>query len=184
MTLSALGIFSAAGAGGLGAYELISTTILGSTSATIDFTGLGSYSSTYKHLQIRFSSKNTTTGRTGNMQFNGITTTSYARHTLRANATAVTSTQASSATSISLPDFTTGSSTANAFSGGIIDILDAYSTTKNTTVRSLYGVEDGSGYITFHSGLFNSTAATDSIQLNAPNTFAIGSRFSIYGIKG
>jgi hypothetical protein len=185
MTLSALGIFSAAGAGGLGAYELISTTILGSTAASVDLTGLSSYSTTYKHLQIRYSAKDTTTGRQGNIRFNGITTTSYARHTLRANASTVSSTQASSLTSITMPDSTQGSTNANAFAGGVIDILDAYSTTKNKTVRALYGIEDGgSGYITLLSGLFNSTAATDSIQLNAPSTFAIGTRVSIYGIKG
>jgi hypothetical protein len=184
MTLSALGIFSAAGVGGVGSFELISTTILGTTPASVDLTGLGAYSAEYKHLQIRFSSKDTSTGRSGSLRFNNIGTTSYASHRLRANASTVSSGNTTSATTILLADNTTGSSTANAFSGGIVDILDAYSTTKNKTVRSLYGVEDGSGYITFTSGLFNSTSAIDSIQVNAPSAFAIGSRFSIYGIRG
>jgi hypothetical protein len=184
MTLSALGIFSAAGAGGVGSFELISTTILGTTPASVDLTGLGAYSAEYKHLQIRFSSKDTTVNRSGNIRFNNIGTTSYASHRLRANSATVSSGNTTNATRINLEDNTTGSSTANAFSGGIIEILDAYSTTKNKTVRSLYGVEDGSGYITFTSGLFNSTSAIDSIQVNAPSAFAIGSRFSIYGIRG
>jgi hypothetical protein len=50
-----LGILSAAGAGGgvAGDYELISSEILGTTAASVTFSSLGDYSSTYKHLQIR-----------------------------------------------------------------------------------------------------------------------------------
>jgi hypothetical protein len=49
------GILSAAGAGGgvAGDYELISSEILGTTAASVTFSSLGDYSSTYKHLQIR-----------------------------------------------------------------------------------------------------------------------------------
>jgi hypothetical protein len=183
MTLSALGIFSAAGVGGVPSFELISSTILGSTTATIDFTGLSAYSADYKHLQIRFSSKGTTTSRATDIRFNNVTTSSYSRHSLRANSSTVSSTNQTTVSRIPLVDATTGSTTANAFSGAIVDILDVYSTTKNKTIRSLFGVEDGSGYITLASGFLDSTSAIDSIQVIAGASFAIGSRFSIYGIK-
>jgi hypothetical protein len=51
------GILSAAGAGG--GYELIETQILGSDAASVTFSSLGSYSSVYKHLQLRWTARTT-----------------------------------------------------------------------------------------------------------------------------
>jgi surface protein len=66
-----------------------------------------------------------------------------------------------------------------------VDILDAYSTTKNKTVRSLFG---GVGSDVFSSslasGLFPSTASITSLDISTFNTFATGTRISLYGIKG
>ena len=184
MTLSALGIFSAAGAGGgvsLSDYELISTTILGTatSSVTFDVTGLGS---TYKHLQIRALAKSSSTNNNANLRFNGVTTTSYSFHTLYGTGSAVESAAITSATSIAnivnMPP--------SQFGASVIDILDAFSSTKNKTVRYLSGMSDGGGVqsIALNSGLFISTSPTTSLTITGGVNLATGSRFSIYGLRG
>jgi hypothetical protein len=195
MTLSALGIFSAAGAGGVAFssdYELIETQILGSTQAAITFSSLGTYSSTYKHLQVRAVLRSTraNTGDIGAIRINGDTTASnYAYHLLAGRggfggATNVVS--ASETTNFyGLSYINAGSEPANAFSGAITDILDAYSTTKNKTIRSFHsGAYDWQPVL--QSQLWKSTSSITSITY-APvigSTFAAGTRISLYGIKG
>jgi hypothetical protein len=69
---------------------------------------------------------------------------------------------------------------------GVIDILDAFETTKNKTIRSFGGqVGSGANLILLHSGFWNNTAAISSITLgvNGAPQFATGCRFSLYGIK-
>ena len=187
MSVSALGILSAAGAGGAaaaGAYELISSTILGTAAASVDFTGLGTYSADYKHLQIRYTAKSTSgTVQTIKMRLNGITT-GYAHHRLYGSGTSVASLANSGALEIQFPDGMSRSTTASAFSAGIYDILDVYSTSKNKTVKALYGNVDTNTQIYLTSGLLANTASITSISIYNDVTFAVGSRFSIYGIKG
>jgi hypothetical protein len=184
MTLSALGIFSAAGAGGLGAYELISTTILGTAQGTVDFTGLGAYSGSYKHLQIRYSARATTAAINFRVRINGDTGSNYAWHFLNGSVSAASSGGASNQAFIALGVVAT---TANQFSPGTIDFLDTYSTTKNKTVRSIGAAESGSTlWAQLSSGFRNVTDSVTSISViaGASDTFTSGSRFSIYGIKG
>jgi hypothetical protein len=178
------GILSAAGAGEevAGAYELIESHILGSTTAEITFSSLDTYASTYKHLQIRMVSKLTTTSTATDllMRFNGVTTSSYAGHRLLGNGSSVLSDSRASSSSafIGLVD-------GDQFTPAVIDVLDVYAT-KNKTVRTLVGVRGFASEVMLTSGLFNSTAAITSMTLLLPATrfFAAGSRFSLYGIKG
>jgi hypothetical protein len=193
MTLSALGIFSAAGAGGVAAvpaYELISTTILGSTQSEVTFSNLGDWSSTYKHLQVRatFRSTHAANDVPVNIRLNGVTGASYSYHLIYASGTGTASSfGAGSNTSFYLGNFSTGStSTANVFGTSVIDLLDAYSTTKNKTLRARSGVYSNSNVtIGINSGALYSTSAVSSLTI-FPDTrsWAAGSRFSIYGVKG
>jgi hypothetical protein len=187
MTLSALGIFSAAGAGGVaaGTYELIETQILGSSQASVVFSNLGTYSSTYKHLQIRIAGRGThaTSLLAIRLQANGVTTSSYSTHGLFGNGSSVGSYGYSSLTSMYGGILTGSSATANSFGGSVLDILDAYSTTKNKTVRVFYG--GATTEVGYHSGAFLSTASITSINLFPDaSSFAANSRFSIYGVRG
>jgi hypothetical protein len=194
MTLSALGIFSAAGAGGVqGDYELIETVILASTSTSITFSSLATYASTYKHLQIRSTAKSSLSNldlTSGNirMRFNGDTGNNYAIHKLFGNGSTASSI-ASTSRSSTVGGLMYSNATANAFGAGVCDILDAYSTTKNKTTRLLASSFLGSSANTFIqlvSGVHLSTSAISSIEL-APEdggNIAIGSRFSLYGIRG
>jgi hypothetical protein len=193
MTLSALGIFSAAGAGGgvsLSDYELISSTILGSSTSSVSFSSLGTYSSTYKHLQIRWTARSDRSGQDNDVlgiTFNGDSGSNYAFHRLGGDGSSVFS---EAGTSQTLPVFgytvAAGTTTSNSFGAGVIDILDPYSTTKNKTVRVLSGLVGGRSWVFLASGLWMNTASATSItldQLYGPN-FIAGSRFSLYGIKG
>ena len=70
----------------------------------------------------------------------------------------------------------------NAFSASVTDFLDSYSTTKNKTIRTFGGY---SGELSLNSGLWQSTSSITSITIRTTtDNFAIGSRFSLYGIKG
>jgi len=186
MTLSALGIFSAAGAGGgiaASSYELIETAIVsGSSTSTITFSNLGTYASTYKHLQIRISDRINIAAaeQSYQMKFNGSSATRS--HILYG-----------SGSSVAAADFGAGaifffalgnSGVANNFTSKVIDILDPFSTTKNKTIRALGGNPDPSNQrIIMTSGFWDSTSSVTSISFEVAQTFTAASRFSIYGVK-
>jgi hypothetical protein len=188
MTLSALGIFSAAGAGGvvsLSDYELIETQILGSNTSTVTFSSLGTYSSTYKHLQVRLVARGARSASDDgvSMRLNADTGANYSMHFLFGNGSSVQSFAQTSQTGIYIGNIMAGSSTANRFTPKVIDILDAYSASKNKTTRTLG--EGENNIIALSSGAWYNTASVTSISVIDTNgDFVSGSRFSLYGIKG
>lgn len=189
MTLSALGIFSAAGAGGAAFssdYELIETAIVsGSSTNTVTFSGLGSYSSTYKHLQIRFAARSliASTEDPLFLRFNADSTNTYAIHILEGRGSSVGSYAGVPRTGVFLGAIAGGSITANSFSGGVVDIVDVYGS-KNKTVRTLLG-STGGNYVALNSSLWPQTTSPTSISvIGSTANLAAGSRFSLYGIKG
>ena len=180
------GIFAAAGAVP-GAYELISTTVLGSAASSVTFSSLGDYSSTYKHLQIRSVAKTTTVGDGAEalvLRFNSDSGSNYARHFLSGNGSSVSSGATTSANYVGAGLVTTNSSIA-AFAGNVCDVLDAYSTTKNKTIRTLAGHPGSLVFIQLLSGVWLNTASITSMTLSPSlGNFITGSRFSLYGIRG
>lgn len=191
MTLSALGIFSAAGAGGVpfaSDYELIETQILGSSQSGITFSSLGTYSSTYKHLQIRTTIRASLAAATEtiSIRINGDTGSSYTQHGLGSSGSTVFSYSASPAVvnSGAIGSAPGSTTTANTFSGSVIDILDAFSTSKTKVFRALTGFSTSSNGIALTSGAWLSTASITSINIYAGNAnFVAGTRMSIYGVK-
>jgi hypothetical protein len=193
MTLSALGIFSAAGAGEVGGtYELISTTILGSDQDSVTF-DVSSLASTYKHLQLRVVARATTSteSRTMWLRYNGDSGTNYNWHALVAfsdGTLAVRSEAAPNSSVAAVSNIPAASIGANIFGSSVVDILDPFSTTKNKTSRGLGGFMGGTAGFQQSIGLLSSawrnTAAITSIQVNSDNNFLAGSRFSLYGIRG
>ncbi len=186
------GILSAAGvsAAPTGSYDLISTTILGSATSSVTFSSLGTYSSTYKHLQLRLSSRVNSTEVNGSyltLRFNGDGTSIYDNHLLFGTRSSVGSNGLASYPEIYLQRTTNlNSNTALAYGVCVVDILDTYSSTKNKTVRYLgaSGVPTGFWPITLGSGLWRSTSSVTSITIAADNTMLAGTRLSLYGIKG
>jgi hypothetical protein len=180
-----LGVVQAQAAGDVsfGSYDLLATEILTGSAASVTFSSLGDYATDYQHLQIRSVTKNTSNDFSDNffMQFNGVTTSSYAHHRLFGNGSSVSSFASSSQTSMVAGRF--ARSTGNDFASGVIDILDPFETTKNTTIRAFYGSFD-SAAVVLNSGLFAQTNAVSSINISGGGVnFAIGSRFSLYGLK-
>lgn len=165
------------------AYQFIATATGTGASGVIDFTSIPS---TYKHLQIRYAGR-ASTSATINLTINNITTASYVRHSLLGNGSTATSTaSAASQTSISMPDSLGSGGPTTGHTAGIIDILDYTSSTKNKTIRATYGNLVGSNNLIYltSGAIFNTTEIT-SVKLTASaGNFATTSRFSLYGIKG
>ena len=179
--------FLASSSGGVDSdYELIQTYTLGTSQSSINFASLGTYSSTYKHLQLRMVARGTN-GAAGivlKMRFNGDTGTNYTEHGLQGDGSSVVSYGTANIDYLLATAMTAAGATANSFSGIVIDIQDAFSTSKNKTMRSLSG-STGFNRILLTSGVYRNTASITSIDLFAAgNDIASGSRFSLYGIKG
>lgn len=180
------GILSAASSGS--SFELIESQVLGSTAASITFSSLGAYSSVYKHLQLRLIARSN--GPFGDdairFRFNSDTGSNYTYHVLSGNGSAVASGAATSQTGTFPVQIAGSSSAANIFGGGVIDILDPYATTKNKTIRGFSGLTGAANLILLRSGAWLNTASVTTITLTPidGSTFNVGSRFSLYGIKG
>jgi hypothetical protein len=183
MTLSALGIFSAAGAGRLSDYEHIATAFGTGLSGVIDFTSI---SSDYKHLQIRFTAKNSISGRQIAVVLNNITSTSYPNvRSISGNGTSFVAGSTISLQNIplsqSLADIDSATAVASA---GIIEILDYASSSKNTTVRTFFGNASAITHVALVEGFLNNTATINRVTLSTSGNFTTISRFSLYGIRG
>lgn len=186
------GILSAAGAEVLppfsSDYELIETHIVSGTSTTsVTFGSLGTYSADYKSLQIRYLAKHSGQERSMDIRFNNNTGANYARHALGTDGSgAGFSFGSTSQTSMRLQDAVSTSTTANAFGAGVVDITDPFSTTRNKTLRAFYGITDSNTLLHLTSGLFINTGSLTTIQFFIPSSgnWVAGSRFSLYGLRG
>jgi len=167
-------------------YDLLESTVLTSSASSVSFTGLGSYTD-YKHLQIRHSSRgDSATTDSALVELNGDTSASYFSHLLFGDGNTVSSTRSLNRNNLvwSLSQRSTGA--AGAFGAGVIDFLDAFSSSKNTTMRSFSALADSSSInqIRLASGHYSSIAAVTSIKLiPSVGNFVTGSRFSLYGLK-
>jgi hypothetical protein len=188
-----LGFFATAGAGAAGSFDLLESQVLGSDTASVTFSSLSTYASTYQHLQLRISARTNRSGADSDpviLQFNGDTGSNYTRHGLGGynfgGSSAVYSNAGSSQTSMFLAEaMPVASSTANVFGAIVSDILDPFESTKYKTVRSLPGMNAAWSSIELRSGAWLSTSAVSSIVLKplVGSNLVTGSRFSLYGIK-
>jgi hypothetical protein len=147
---------------------------------------------TYKHLQLRYSAR---AGRSADaagflwLNINGSVSTRF--HALYGTGSVADAYDPG----VSNPSNNYGyqlqapgsSADSRIFGGGVVDILDYASTTKNKTVRTLTGVDtNGAGLISLGSMLFASTNAVTSISIGSIDGFntPAGARVSLYGILG
>jgi hypothetical protein len=171
-------------------FESIATFTANGTVTTYTFSSIPS---TYKSLQLRYTAREIGVG-TGtnpiNITFNGETNVYYSSHYLRAlGSSGVQSSGADTVGNIQLPNTVgQGSSLANTFGVGIIDIIDYASTTKNKTLRAFNGFNQNSAtngnVVTLNSGVYRLTTAVTSITLTFVGAVDTGSVLALYGIKG
>jgi hypothetical protein len=192
MTLSALGIFSAAGAGGAsvpGDYELISTTLLASATSDVTFSSLNALSTDFRHLQFRYSVRSTHNSGVDYMYLraNGQTVSSnYRDFWIRATGSNInTNRDYSLGNGALITTFPISTETENRFAAGQSQVMEAFSTTKQKSFLSMAGWASGSNREVYQSWqIFTATTALDSVTFRTTlGNFAINSRFSIYGLR-
>lgn len=166
------------------AMTFIASQTLASANGSVIFSNIPQ---TFTHLQIRIKAKNT--GTSGAFDYSWMivnNSSSYAYHRIWGDGSNVSSGNGTSAGVAYYAEFPTSSSGyANMFGTCIVDILDYTSTSKNKTIKSMFGHDqNGAGRVGMYSGVSLSTSAINSIQFNG-NTyaFAAGSRFDLYGIS-
>jgi hypothetical protein len=163
-------------------FDLISTTTLDSGQPSVTFSNLGDYSSTYKHLQIRSSALVNASANLAIVRFNNDSGANYSRHYMEGNGSSIVSSGGANSDNMYYAYWSSGSTVISNVT--VMNILDAYSTTKNKTVRALVGAVTTSNLITLYSGDWRNTGAITSVTISSPSNFLAGSRFSIYGMKG
>ena len=180
------GVWAAAG-GLVGDYEHIETQTVGAGgAASVTF---NSIPGTYKHLEIRAITRQTSNSAASDltMRFNADSGSNYAWHQIYGSGSAATSSANVSTTSTGWNYSPDTSILANSFAAAVVQILDYTSTSKNKTMRSLWGYDaNGSGFVGLRSGLWFATpAAITSITLGivVATNFAQYSTFSLYGVK-
>lgn len=165
------------------AFESIATQTLGSNATSITFSSIPS---TYKHLQIRYSGRQTGSGITDiTLTFNSDGTSgNYSKHWLFTFDGGGPYTSSGGSTPISLGYLYGGDS--GVMSSGIIDVLDYQNSNKYKTVKYLTGNEKSSTQTTtvvIGSGAWYSSNAINSLTLSC-STIEAGSTFALYGIEG
>ena len=165
----------------LNKFHHLETVRLGSSVASVEFTNLGQYSD-YQHLQLRMTAKVSSSLVNLDMTFNGDTAANYSWHELYGDGSTVVS--GAGANQTFMKTLISDAATADVFGAGVVDILDPFETTKYTTMRSFSGDVSGGKYVILRSGSWRNTNAISSMtmQFTAGN-IAIGSRFSLYGLK-
>ena len=166
-----------------GVFESIATTTIGATAqSTITFSSIAG---TYKHLQVRGAIRSDAGSNNWdlNIRMNSDTGSNYARHSMRGEGSAYSSEGQSSQTLMWLDRITSG--TANVFSGVVIDFLDYANVNKYKTIRGLGGADyNGSGLLSFNSGLWMSSSAVTSLTFTlSSGNFTQYSQLALYGIK-
>jgi hypothetical protein len=174
-----------------GAYELISTTVLGSSAASVTFSGLGTSAAAYKHLQIRLTSRvdsATNLQQDLFLQLNGDSANNYSQHQLYGNNGSAGSSATASTNKMYLGTSPTSLAPGSDFGAAIADIVDFQNTSKNKTMRSLAGEYSGTGVnaivMLLSSAWYSTSAITSLTILPSSSNIVAGSRFSLYGIRG
>ena len=150
------------------------------SSTTVSFTSIPS---TYKSLQIRATFSAAATSGSVFVQANGDTGSNYAVHRLNGSGSTVA---AQASTSTGYPALNAAVNLSATYpSSLIIDIHDYASTTKNKTMRAIYGLDTNSsvGEIDLTSVLWMSTSAINRLDVFAGTNFTSTSTFALYGMK-
>lgn len=164
-----------------GDYESISTVNGTGSAATVT---LSSIPATFQHLQLRCTVLTGTAGGGLSLNLNSDSGANYASHRLYGDGSSAQAGAQTSLTYLQFFGFTNSTATTSP-TNFIIDILDYANTSKFKTVRISLGTDrNGSGEVGIFSGLWQSTAAVNTIAINCGQNYTTTSQFALYGIKG
>lgn len=167
------------------AYELISTSLISTSTGLVEWTSIPQ---TYKHLQIRYTARDTGAFTTRGMflEVNGNTTTgSNSQHYLKSNGSSLSASYNTNYARFDWAELPAANSAAYYYGVGVVDIMDYASTSKVKTFKTIHGYHNGStNEVSLWSGMWNNTAAITWLRMYTNNSFAAGSRLSLYGLKG
>lgn len=190
MALFPLGLLSQGGGGASDAFELISTTVLGSATSSIT---LSSIPATYTSLQLRI------VGRSGNgttfdeisLRFNGDTGANYGHKLIYMDTNTPTQLTATSQTAMRVYGIAANSAFANNFSALKMDIAGYKNAAMKTSVRGFGGAAFSNsglsiltGNASLFNGLWNATTTVTSLTVAtwSGSNLAAGTRVSLYGV--
>jgi hypothetical protein len=188
MSFMLLGILNSQAAGGVdSSFDLLATTTLNSSSASVTLSNLTSYAADYKHLQIRFTARTNYASWNDNLRIriNGATS-GYTYHYMEGTGGNVQSSRNLNQSFFTLETGIAGDRGGDEFSSTVLDVLDFASNNKKTTIKSFGQVVSSVGSrVNIHSLLYNTTSAVDTMLFYPSNgtAFTANSRFSIYGVK-
>lgn len=148
------------------------------------------FSENYQHLQVRITGRSKVNGPISSLYYSfyrdGVSTPSaFASHYLYTDGGGTVGAASNTGLGYMFAGsaFPGATATANVFSTIIIDLLDYTNTTKNKTVRTMYGHDrNGAGYVAFTSSVGVHPNAVNSAWFDTEGSFAVGTRFDIYGI--
>jgi hypothetical protein len=157
-------------------YEKIATTTLVSAASSVTFSSLGSYTDI-----VIVSVPSITSGSAGvRIRFNSDTGSNYSQTDIYGNGTSADSTRDSNRTSGKLTN--TISPSTNFNFNLLVNVMNYSNATTYKTYLARGNIASGGTEAVV--GLWRNTAAITDIQLFATtSTFAIGSTFTLYGIK-
>ena len=163
-------------------YVALDKTTVTTATPSITFTSINQG---YTDLVVVISAPTSSDGATPQFRFNGDTTTNYSNTFLEGNGTSATSNRESSQTNIQLSYNVGGNSTNSSTS--IVHIMNYANTTTFKTLLARWNSASGGTYpgTAATVGLWRKTPeAISSMEIFvATGNFAVGSTFSLYGIK-
>ena len=164
-------------------YTLIESQVLGSSAASVTFSAIPA---TYTDLVLRASARGDTAGviMNVNLQFNGVSGTSYSYTHLQGSGSAASSGRDSSQPSSYVGYVDSATATSNTF-GSLEVYIPSYTASQSKPVSTISHQEDNNtlGFVRAYATLFSNSAAISSITLTTPSNFVANSSFYLYGIK-
>jgi len=161
-------------------YEPIATTTLGSAAATTTFSSI---SSAYTDLIVIINAKASTVTNTYMQVGNGSVDTgsNYSRTGLTGNGSAASSYRGSSQTLF----YCDNNSAPDASNFNYVNTIHLMNYSNTTTYKTFLNRANNAGYgVEAQVGLWRSTSAINTILLGvASGTWAVGTTFTLYGIK-
>jgi hypothetical protein len=167
-------------------YLIETVDVTTSSISTVQFTNLSQYTGVYRHLIMRFVVRDARATSGGNylfITFNGSSSGYYTHRLLGIGSSFSVSSEVGQSVLRNLVS-TSAQDGSGIFSSGTMEIIDAFHTSKNKVARAHFGYNAGDTRTYLTSGMWESTAALNSITITSDTSavFAVGTSFSIYGV--